>query len=170
MLSRIQATEDAVHQFKREMAVVEKLDHPNIVRFLESGSHQGAFYFVMELCDGGSLADCAGKSGGKLPLSQVKVWILQALTGLAFAHSKGFVHRDIKPANILIHRNSARISDFGMSKSFQKAGLSGMSITGHFSASRCCPISSGRAQTRHRNGDSSRWKYQAGHPRRHLRS
>jgi pSer/pThr/pTyr-binding forkhead associated (FHA) protein/tRNA A-37 threonylcarbamoyl transferase component Bud32 len=132
MLSRIQATEEAVRQFQREMAVVEKLDHTNIVRFLESGSHQGAFYFVMELCDGGSLADVATKNGGKLPLAQIKPWILQAVTGLAFAHSTGFVHRDIKPANILLHRNSARISDFGMSKSFQKAGLSGMSMTGHF--------------------------------------
>jgi serine/threonine protein kinase len=132
MLSRIQATEEAVRQFQREMAVVEKLDHPNIVRFLESGSHQGAFYFVMELCDGGSLADAATKNGGRLSVAQIKPWMLQALTGLAFAHSKGFVHRDIKPSNILIHRNIARISDFGMSKNFQKAGLSGMSITGHY--------------------------------------
>jgi serine/threonine protein kinase len=114
------------------MAVVEKLDHANIVRFLESGSHQGAFYFVMELCDGGSMADAATKNGGKLPLAQIKPWILQSLAGLAFAHAKGFVHRDIKPANILIHRNIARISDFGMSKNFQKAGLSGMSMTGHY--------------------------------------
>jgi serine/threonine protein kinase len=132
MLSRIQATEDAVRQFHREMAVVEKLDHANIVRFLESGSHQGAFYFVMELCDGGSMADAATKNGGKLPLAQIKPWILQSLAGLAFAHAKGFVHRDIKPANILIHRNIARISDFGMSKNFQKAGLSGMSMTGQY--------------------------------------
>jgi pSer/pThr/pTyr-binding forkhead associated (FHA) protein len=132
MLSRIEATEAAVRQFQREMAVVEKLDHANIVRFLESGSHQGAFYFVMDLCDGGSLADAAMKNGGKLPLDQIKPWIIQALTGLAFAHAKGFVHRDIKPANILIHRNIARISDFGMSKNFQKAGLSGMSMTGQY--------------------------------------
>jgi hypothetical protein len=132
MLSRIQATEDAVRQFHREMAVVEKLDHSNIVRFLESGSHQGAFYFVMELCDGGSMADAATKNGGLLPLAQIKPWILQSLAGLAFAHAKGFVHRDIKPANILIHRNIARISDFGMSKNFQKAGLSGMSMTGQY--------------------------------------
>jgi len=132
MLSRIQVTEEAVLQFKREMAVVQKLNHVNIVRFLESGSHQGAFYFVMELCDGGSVAEAATKNGGKLSIAQIKPWILQALTGLAFAHSNGFVHRDIKPANILIHRNIARISDFGMSKNFQKAGLSGMSMTGHF--------------------------------------
>ena len=132
MLSRIQATEEAVLQFQREMAVVQNLQHPNIVRFLESGSHQGAFYFVMELCDGGSLADAAAKAGGKLSVAQIKPWLLQAVTGLAFAHTSGFVHRDIKPANILIHRNSARISDFGMSKNFQKAGLSGMSMTGRF--------------------------------------
>jgi serine/threonine protein kinase len=114
------------------MTVVEKLDHPNIVRFVESGSHQGAFYFVMELCDGGSLADVVKQNGGKLSVAQIKPWILQALTGLTFAHSNGFVHRDIKPANILIHRNIARIADFGMAKNFQKAGLSGMSITGQY--------------------------------------
>jgi serine/threonine protein kinase len=38
----------------------------------------------------------------------------------------------VKPANILIHRNIARIADFGMAKNFQKAGLSGMSITGQY--------------------------------------
>ncbi len=72
------------------------------------------------------------KMAEKLSIAQIKPWILQALTGLAFAHSNNFVHRDIKPANILIHRNIARISDFGMSKNFQKAGLSGMSMTGHY--------------------------------------
>ena len=55
---------------------------------------------------------------------------LKALEGLAFAHSKGFVHRDLKPGNILIHKGVARVADFGMSKSFQMAGLSGMSMTG----------------------------------------
>jgi hypothetical protein len=130
MLSQAEATEDAVQRFKREMEVNRQLDHPNIVRFIESGSHKGAFYFVMELCDGGSLMDVFNKNSGPLTPEQLMPNALKALEGLAFAHSKGFVHRDLKPGNILIHKGTARVADFGMSKSFQLAGLSGMSSTG----------------------------------------
>jgi len=130
MLSQADATEDAVQRFKREMEVNRQLDHPNIVRFIESGSHKGAFYFVMELCDGGSLMDLYNKNRGPLTPEQLMPHALKALEGLAYAHSKGFVHRDIKPGNIIIHKGTARVADFGMSKSFQMAGLSGMSMTG----------------------------------------
>lgn len=133
MLSQADATEDAVLRFKREMEVNRQLDHPNIVRFIESGSHAGAFYFVMELCDGGSLMDVFSKNRGPLTPEQLMPHALKALEGLAFAHSKGFVHRDLKPGNILIHKGVARVADFGMSKSFQLAGLSGMSMTGNTS-------------------------------------
>ena len=130
MLSQADATEDAVQRFKREMEVNRQLDHPNIVRFIESGAHNGAVYFLMELCDGGSLMDLYNKNRGPLTPEQLMPHALKALEGLAFAHSKGFVHRDIKPGNILIHKGIARVADFGMSKSFQMAGLSGMSMTG----------------------------------------
>jgi hypothetical protein len=132
MLSRAQADARAVEQFKREMNVIAGLKHPNIVRFLDSGSDQGTFFFVMEYCDGGSLADAAKNHGGLLPPGLLIPWAIQALEGLAAAHKEGFVHRDIKPQNILIHRNIPKISDFGLAKNFQKAGLSGMSITGQY--------------------------------------
>lgn len=132
MLSRAQADAKSIEQFKREMAVIAKLRHPNIVRFLDSGSDEGTFFFVMDYCDGGSLADAARRHGGTLPWETLRPWALQALDGLAAAHKEGFVHRDIKPQNILIHQGIARISDFGLAKNFQKAGLSGMSMTGHY--------------------------------------
>ncbi|MCF7732828.1 MAG: protein kinase [Akkermansiaceae bacterium] len=132
MLSRAQAEPRAIEQFKREMQVIAGLQHPNIVRFLDSGSDQGTFFFVMEYCDGGSLADVAMARGGTLPPDVLMPWALQALAGLAAAHQEGFVHRDIKPQNILLHRNRTKIGDFGLAKNFQKAGLSGMSITGRY--------------------------------------
>lgn len=132
MLSRAQAETRAIEQFKREMDIIAGLQHPNIVRFLDSGSDQGTFFFVMEYCDGGSLADIAKKQGGTLSIKELMPWAMQALGGLAAAHAKGFVHRDIKPHNILVHRNQAKISDFGLAKNFQKAGLSGMSLTGNY--------------------------------------
>lgn len=132
MLSRAQADPRAIEQFKREMQVIAGLQHPNIVRFLDSGSDQGTFFFVMEYCDGGSLADAVKAHGGTIPPAVLMPWAIQALEGLAAAHQEGFVHRDIKPHNILLHRNRAKISDFGLAKNFQKAGLSGMSITGRY--------------------------------------
>ena len=132
MLSRAQAEPRDIEHFKREMQVIAKLRHPNIVRFLDSGSDQGTFFFVMEYCDGGSLADVAKAHGGVIPPEVLMPWALQALEGLAAAHKEGFVHRDIKPHNILLHRHRAKISDFGLAKNFQKAGLSGMSMTGNY--------------------------------------
>jgi serine/threonine protein kinase len=44
MLSRAQAEPRAIEHFKREMQVIAGLKHPNIVRFLDSGSDQGTFF------------------------------------------------------------------------------------------------------------------------------
>jgi serine/threonine protein kinase len=62
--------------------------------------------------------------------------MLQALEGLAFAHSKGVVHRDLKPSNILLSgtpaQPAAKLADMGLAKNFDKAGFSGMTVTGAF--------------------------------------
>jgi serine/threonine protein kinase len=90
----------------------------------------------MELCEGGSVGDLMARNGGKLPLSQASPILMQALDGLAHAHRNGFVHRDLKPQNILLDRSAegwtAKIADFGLAKSFQQAGFSGMTMTGHY--------------------------------------
>jgi eukaryotic-like serine/threonine-protein kinase len=132
MLARVDADDEAIQKFKREVTVSAVLDHPNIVKFLDHGSNGTIFYFLMEFCDGGSVADQMFKCGGRLSLSQAKPIILDALAGLSYAHEKGFVHRDLKPQNILLAKGTARLSDFGLSKNFQQAGLSGLSITGNY--------------------------------------
>jgi hypothetical protein len=132
MLSRVDANDAAIEKFKREIAVTAKLHHSNIICVEESGASGAMFYFVMEFCDGGSSLDLMFKNGGRLSLSQAKPIILGAVAGLAHAHEKGFVHRDLKPQNILLSRGEVRLSDFGLSKSFQQAGLSGMSMTGGY--------------------------------------
>ena len=132
MLSRVDADDEAIAKFKRETAITAKLDHPNIVRVLESGASGAVFYFIMEFCDGGSVWDLMLKENGRLTLAQAKPIILGALEALAYAHGQGFVHRDLKPQNILLSRGAVRLSDFGLAKSFQQAGLSGMSMTGGY--------------------------------------
>ena len=58
------------------MQVIVGLTKPNIVRFLDSGSDQGTFFFAMEYCDGGSLADVAKSRGGPLPPEVLMPWAL----------------------------------------------------------------------------------------------
>ena len=60
--------------------------------------------------------------------------IEQTLAALEFAHSQGFVHRDIKEQNILVHGefpySIAKLTDFGLSKSFKQTGMSGVTMVG----------------------------------------
>jgi pSer/pThr/pTyr-binding forkhead associated (FHA) protein len=125
-------TERDIRHFQREMKVTMNLKHPNLVTFEEQGYSGGLLYFAMEYCSGGSLQDFLDKKGVLNPSEALPI-MLQALEGLSYAHNKGFVHRDLKPGNILFSdrtRKLAKISDFGMAKNFQLAGLSGFTASG----------------------------------------
>ena len=128
------AARSAIDRFLREMSVVSQLKHPNIVEFFEQGTTKGRFWFAMEYVDGVNLETLANQKPGCYPISQACRMTYQLLKGLEHAHSHGFVHRDIKPENILIARGTngliAKISDFGLAKSFRSLGLSGLTFSG----------------------------------------
>jgi pSer/pThr/pTyr-binding forkhead associated (FHA) protein len=134
MLAKVAVHEAVRQRFLREIEIIRRLGHANIVALIASGSVRSAFYFVGEFCSGGSLADLAVRQGGRVPLPVLAPIILQSLNGLAHAHKLGFVHRDIKPANILLHQQqhrwAAKMGDFGLAKQFERSGLSGMTLTG----------------------------------------
>jgi serine/threonine protein kinase len=131
MLPRTQVDEAAQEIFLREIEVTRALRHQNIVALLDFGKHEGRFYFALEYCPGGNADELVGSTGGPLGLPQVLRLAAGALDGLAAAHAAGFVHRDIKPDNLLLAADgTAKLADFGLAKSFQQAGLSGMTATG----------------------------------------
>jgi serine/threonine protein kinase len=136
MLARVAVQETSRKAFLHEMGILKSLRHPNIVSLLEHGAIGSAFYFIMEYCDAGDVADLIGRRGGRVGLAEATAIMLQALDGLAYAHAKGIVHRDLKPGNLLLAGNRAnrvaKVSDFGLAKNFEQAGLSGMTLTGHF--------------------------------------
>lgn len=132
MLPRVDSDDGALQKFEREVAVTSGLAHPNVVRLMDHGSERAVFFFVMEFCDGGNVGDLMRTRGGRLTLGEAKPIMLEALAGLSYAHKKGVVHRDLKPQNLLLSAGHTLVSDFGLSKSFQQAGLSGMSMTGSF--------------------------------------
>ncbi|HYG81898.1 MAG TPA: serine/threonine-protein kinase, partial [Pyrinomonadaceae bacterium] len=132
MLSKVAVDEYARRLFSREIDVTASLDHPKIVRLYEHGAVGSAFYFALEYCPGGSVYDAMKERRRALPLAEAGRIILDVLDGLIFAHERGYIHRDIKPQNILLtsaEGGAAKLSDFGLAKSFQKAGLSGMTAT-----------------------------------------
>lgn len=132
LLPRVAVQPEEIEKFLREMSVTAQLRHPNLIKLFDQGHSDGLPYFIMEYCEGGSVADLMRQQGGKLPLNVAKPIMLGALEGLAHAHSQGFVHRDLKPQNILLHQGISRISDFGLAKNFQQAGLSGFTLTGNY--------------------------------------
>jgi serine/threonine-protein kinase len=134
MLAKIAVDERARKRFLQEIDIVGQLRHPHVVSRLDSGSAGSAFYFVMEYCSGGSLDQLRKRRGGRLSLPIAIPLLVQCLDGLAQAHDANFVHRDLKPQNILLGshagRTVAKITDFGLAKNFEAAGLSGMTATG----------------------------------------
>jgi serine/threonine-protein kinase len=134
LLPEVAVTDQAVRRFMREIEVAAALDHPNIVRYLESGTHNGAVYLVTEFVEGSDAARLADAQGGRLPYQQAIDVITQSLEALAYAHGKGYIHRDIKESNILLSGSApnytAKLTDFGLAKSFTQSGMSGITMAG----------------------------------------
>lgn len=122
------AVQRSILLFRREMELLSQLEHPRIVRFLESGEFAGQIYLVMEYIEAVDLQALVQR----LPRQkQIQIYcglICQVLEALDYAHRKKLVHRDVKPRNILIRqegrRIQAKLADFGLAKNFEMAGLS----------------------------------------------
>jgi hypothetical protein len=96
----IASNERVVARFQREMRLVGRLDHPNVVRAFDADQIHKVLYIVMEFVAGRSLADLIKKN--PIPAVEMVEYAFQAALGLAHAHEQGIVHRDIKPSNILL--------------------------------------------------------------------
>lgn len=134
LLPEVAVSEQSLKRFIREIEVASSLIHPNIVGYIENGTHNGLVYLVTEFISGMDAARLAKHRGGKLDYREMVKIIEQTLAALDFAHNKGFVHRDIKEQNILVQGNYpnsvAKLTDFGLSKSFKETGMSGVTMVG----------------------------------------
>lgn len=134
LLPEFAVSDKAMRRFMREIDVGAALRHPNIVEFLDRGTSNGMIYLVTEFVDGADAAKLADSRGGKLSCPETTAIIAQSLDALAHAHSQGFIHRDIKDQNILVAgegtRLVAKLTDFGLAKSFTQSGMSGVTVAG----------------------------------------
>ena len=134
LLPEVAVADKSLKRFMREIDVAAALDHPNIVRFVKSGTHNGAVYLVTEFVEGSDAAKLADAQGGRLPFRDAIQIISQALDALAYAHERGYIHRDIKESNILVSgatpNLTAKLTDFGLARSFTATGMSGITMAG----------------------------------------
>jgi serine/threonine protein kinase len=102
-------------RFMQEARSLAKLQHANIVPIHEFGEQDGITYIVMEYVVGGTLK--GRLKGQAIPVEQSVDFIIQAASGLAYAHRNGIVHCDVKPANMLLRKDGhLLISNFGITK------------------------------------------------------
>lgn len=114
----------------REARAVAHVRHPHVVVVHDVVEHDGRPCIVMELVDGGSLADVisAGKTLTPVETARTALALLGALTA---AHGRGVLHRDVKPANVLMESGTGRVvlTDFGIARF---SGATTISETGAF--------------------------------------
>ncbi|HEX8491920.1 MAG TPA: protein kinase [Pyrinomonadaceae bacterium] len=134
LLPEVAVSDQALRRFMREIDVAAALQHPNIVRFIDRGTNNGVVYLITEFVEGADAAKLADARGGSLPYQEAVPIVAQALDALAFAHTKGYIHRDIKDQNILVSgawpNHNAKLTDFGLAKSFTQTGMSGVTMAG----------------------------------------
>ena len=122
---RCVANTRSLARFQREMQLVGRLDHPNVVRAFDA-DRVGDYHFIaMEYVAGQTLEDLL-KERGALPPADVVYFASQAADGLAHAHALGVLHRDIKPSNLLLtDARKVKILDFGLGTLLEKDELPG---------------------------------------------
>jgi serine/threonine-protein kinase len=117
---------DILARFEREIEVVRRLRHPNVVRILDCGRlDDGRPYFAMELLSGVDL-DAHIAARGRLGADEALALLEPVCAAIEAAHAQGIVHRDIKPSNVFLAEDDGRrrvvLLDFGVAKLLDAPG------------------------------------------------
>ncbi|KPJ13407.1 Calcium/calmodulin-dependent protein kinase kinase 2, partial [Papilio machaon] len=126
---------DPLQRIYREIAVLKKLDHPNVVKLVEvlDDPAEDQLYLVFQLLEGGPVIDIPTEN----PLDEnvARKYFRDSLLGVEYLHFQRIAHRDIKPANLLLGEGRVQVADLGACGELAGAGkLSGAVGTPAFRA------------------------------------
>ncbi|TKS66742.1 Serine/threonine-protein kinase [Collichthys lucidus] len=103
----------------KEVTLLSKMRHPNIVTFISSFQERGSLFIVMEYCDGGDLMKKINQQRGvHFTEEQIISWFVQICLGLKHIHDRKILHRDIKAQNIFLTNGGMKVKlgDFGIAR------------------------------------------------------
>lgn len=121
-------TASAATRLRREARAMAQLQHPNVVGIYEIDTCDEGVFIAMEFVAGTNMRTWLEE---ERPHHEVALVVMQTATGLAAAHTQGFVHRDIKPDNVLVDvHGNARITDFGLVKALPDSAPQSLSTFG----------------------------------------
>ena len=114
-----------IEKFEREIDILRKADHPNIIKLYEIFESRHSFYLIMEECKGGEVFDRIIEHIQSKEMYSEKDAaniLRQVLSAVEYCHNNGIAHRDLKPENLLYlnqgpeEKNPIKVIDFGLSQ------------------------------------------------------
>ncbi len=115
LLELTHGSENARHRFEREVEVVARLQHPGIVRIIDSGVRKGRYFYVMDFVGGKPMDECLVAGAADIPT--VLRAVVDVCEAVDYAHQRGVLHRDLKPSNVLMDpQGRCYLLDFGVAK------------------------------------------------------
>ncbi|CAD8109050.1 unnamed protein product [Paramecium sonneborni] len=121
IIHKSQTSKEEQERLMNEVNMLQKLDHPNIIKIYEFYQDERFFYIVTELCTGGELFDKIRQEGSFSEKKAADI-MKQILSAINYCHDEKIVHRDLKPENLLYEsekeNSMLKIIDFGTSKEF----------------------------------------------------
>ena len=102
---------------KHEIAMLRKLDHANITRYVDHFESRGSLYIVMEYANGGDLyTKIKGRAGRRFTEKEILHYFSQICLAIMHLHDKKILHRDLKTQNVFLTQDGiVKLGDFGIS-------------------------------------------------------
>ena len=119
IISKLNDAQEAINQLKKEVSVLKKTNHNNIVKLYDFYETSSEIYIIMEYIKGGTLKTYMKKNKENLYENTTKKIIFYLLNAINYLHKLKIIHSDIKPENIMFENeediSTLKLIDFGLS-------------------------------------------------------